>query len=212
MIIDSTGRRFANEAESYHEFVKIMHARDIKRTYLIADRNFLRTYGMGMALPWPYHNWNRLRQGYLFSAPSISSLAAKIGVPADALTETIVEVNDMAKTGVDLQFHKGVTSCDQFYGEHSKDLKNPNLGSCSQGPFYALPIYPGNVSTLHGLPTNAEAQVLDKAGKPIAGPYVVGCDQNHVFRGYPGVTRALGPGWHFIGAMDMVSRSTHASG
>jgi len=77
-------------------------------------------------------------------------------------------------------------------------LKNSNVGFCRVGPFYALSIYPGNVSTLYGLDTNENAQVLGQDGKPIEKLYAVGLDQNHVFRGaYPGGGSSIGPGMTF---------------
>jgi succinate dehydrogenase/fumarate reductase flavoprotein subunit len=198
IIVDSSGRRFANEAAPYQEFVKAMHEKIVKKAYFIADQKFLRSYGMGMALPWPYPIWNVLRQDYLISAKTVAELAGKIGIPEEALVKTVNKANEMAETGVDPEFSKGSNTYDQFYGDPSSGLKNSNLGFCRVGPFYALPIYPGNVSTLYGLDTNENAQVLGQDGKPIEKLYAVGLDQNHVFRGaYPGGGSSIGPGMTF---------------
>jgi succinate dehydrogenase/fumarate reductase flavoprotein subunit len=198
IIVDSSGRRFANEAAPYQEFVKAMHQKNIKKAYFIGDRKFLRSYGMGMALPWPYPIWNVLRQGYLISAKTVRELAGKMGIPEEALVQTVKKANEMAETGVDPEFSKGSNAYDQFYGDPAAGLKNSNLGFCRDGPFYALPIYPGNVSTLYGLDTNENAQVLGQDGKPISKLYAVGLDQNHVFRGeYPGGGSSIGPGMTF---------------
>ena len=46
--------------------------------------------------------------------------------------------------------------------------------------------------------TNADAQVLSKEGRVIAGLYAVGLDQNSVMRGvYPGGGSGIGPGMTF---------------
>jgi succinate dehydrogenase/fumarate reductase flavoprotein subunit len=164
----------------------------------ITDRKFLCSYGMGMALPWPYSIWNVLRQGYLISAKTVPELAGKIGIPQDAVVKTVKETNEMAESGTDPEFSKGSNTYDQFYGDPAAGLKNSNLGLCWVGPFYALPIYSGNVSTLYGLNTNENAQVLGQDGKPIEKLYAVGFDQNHVFGGaYPGGGSSIGAGMTF---------------
>lgn len=197
IIVGENGRRFANESDPYQEFVSTMHKKGIKKAYFIADRKFLRKYGMGMALPAPYPIFRLLQQGYLIKAPSIAALAKKIGVNADILEETVAKCNQNAKKGVDPEFHRGENIYDNFYGDPSV-TPNVNLGQCSQGPFYALPLYPGNVSTMFGVKTNEDARVLDKDGKPVPGLFAVGCDQNSVMRGaYPGGGSSIGPGMTF---------------
>ncbi|KAI1618895.1 FAD binding domain-containing protein [Exophiala viscosa] len=197
IIVGPDGRRIGNESQPYQEFVTVMHEKNIKKAYYIGDRTHLRKYGMGMALPWPYPKWRLLRQGYLISAPTITALAEKIGVPAETLEQTVTKCNSYASTGIDTEYHRGENAYDQFYGDAGVK-PNPNLQPCATGPFYALPIYPGNVSTLYGLITNNDAQVLDQSGKIIEGLYAVGCDQNSVFKGaYPGGGSSIGPGMTF---------------
>jgi predicted oxidoreductase len=174
-----------------------MHKKDIRRAYFIADRRFLRKYGMGMCLPFPYPIKHILKQNYLFQAKTIPELARKIEVDADTLVDTVNKMNDYARTGVDTEFHRGETIYDKFYGDASVK-PNPSLGFCQRAPFYALPLYRGNVATVFGLATSVDSQVLDKEGKPIQGLYAVGLDQNTVMRGtYPGGGSSLGPGMTF---------------
>jgi succinate dehydrogenase/fumarate reductase flavoprotein subunit len=197
IIVTPDGRRFANESEPYQEFVSTMHQKGIAKAYYIGDRTHLRKDGMGMALPWPYPIWRLLRQGYLISAPTIPALAEKIGIPVGQLEQTVSEYNSYAETGVDTQYHRGENAYDRFYGDPQIE-PNPNLRPCMTGPFYALPIYPGNVSTLYGLITNNDAQVLDQNDCVVEGLYAVGCDQNSVFKGaYPGGGSSIGPGMTF---------------
>ena len=197
IIVGPDGRRFANESEPYQEFVTSMHEKGITKAFYIGDHKHLRRYGMGMALPWPYPIGKLLRQGYLKSAPTISALAHEIGVPARSLEQTVAECASFAKTGHDLQYGRGSNEYDRFYGDPSVH-PNPNLQPCETSPFYALPLYPGNVSTMYGLITNVDAQVLQEDGKVIEGLYAVGCDQNSVFKGaYPGGGSSIGPGMTF---------------
>ncbi|KAK7203024.1 FAD binding domain-containing protein [Myxozyma melibiosi] len=200
IIVGPDGKRFVNESLPYQEFVKTMHERKIKKAFYIGDKHYLRKYGMGMALPWPYPIGSLKRSGYLISAPSIAELAEKIGVPASTLSDTVATMNKYAETGKDAEFGRGDNVYDQFYGDASTKLPNPNLGKCESGPFYALPLYPGNVSVLYGLQTSIDAEVLSKddTSKPVPGLFAVGLDQNTVFKGaYPGGGSSIGPGMTF---------------
>ncbi|EXJ82875.1 hypothetical protein A1O3_06691 [Capronia epimyces CBS 606.96] len=198
IIVAPNGRRFGNEAEPYQEFVKKLHQLNISKAYLIADRTFLRKYGMGLALAAPMPVRHLIRDGYLIEAPSIRELAQKIEVPAEELEKTVAAMNEYAKTGVDPEFHRGETIYDKFYGDPSTGLPNSSLGYCVRAPFYALPLYPGNVSSTYGIATNENAQVVDAKNQPIPGLYAVGCDSNSVMRGeYPGGGSSIGPGMTF---------------
>jgi len=197
IIVDQQGRRFTNESENYQSFVKKMHDLGIPKCYYIGDKNHLRKYGMGMALPWPYWNRNVLKKGYLIKARTIPELAGKLQIPKETLSATISRFNEFAKRGVDEEFHRGENIYDQFYGDPSKK-PNPSLGPVEKGPFYALPLYPGNVSVMYGLATNEDAQVLSKDGGVVEGLYAAGCDNNSIMRGsYPGGGSSIGPAMTF---------------
>jgi succinate dehydrogenase/fumarate reductase flavoprotein subunit len=121
----------------------------------------------------------------------------------------VKEGNEMAESRIDPEFSKGSNTYDQFYDDPAAGLKNSNLGFCRVGPFYALPIYPRNISTLYGLDTNENAQVLGQDGKPIEKLYAVGLDQNHVFSGaYAGGGSSIGPGMTFgyVSAKHLIGR------
>jgi len=69
----------------------------------------------------------------------------------------------------------------------------------------------GELGTFAGIDTNADAQVVDRDGAPIAGLYAVGNDAASVFEGtYPAAGATLGPamtfgyiaGRHLAGARD----------
>ena len=93
IIVGPDGRRFANESEPYQEFVSKMHEMKTDKAFFIADHRFLRKYGMGMALPWPYPINRLLRQGYLIKPSTIEELARAIDVPEIALSKTVEECN-----------------------------------------------------------------------------------------------------------------------
>ncbi|KAF1351782.1 FAD binding domain-containing protein [Delphinella strobiligena] len=199
IIVAQDGRRFANESEPYQEIVTTMHNKGIKKAFFIADRMFLRRYGMGMALPAPYPVYHLIKQGYLIQASTVQELAVKINVPPDALARTIARSNLMAREGRDLDFGRGNNAYDNFYGDPENAAgSNPSLGLCQAAPFFALPIHPGNVSSVHGLKVNEDAQAVDASGEAIPWLYAVGCDQNSCMRGaYPGGGSSIGPGMTF---------------
>ncbi|KAJ5631510.1 fumarate reductase/succinate dehydrogenase flavoprotein [Penicillium longicatenatum] len=197
LIVGPDGKRFANESEPYQKFVSTMHERGIKRAFFIADRAFIRKYGMGMALPWPLPIGGLLRQGYLVRGSTLAELARKIEVDVTSLQETVSRFNGYAHTGRDEEFKRGENIYDRFYGDAIVS-PNPSLAPCIKGPFYALPLVPGNVSIMWGVTTNKDAQVLGTQMKPIRGLYAVGCDQNSVMRGqYPRGGSSIGPGMTF---------------
>jgi succinate dehydrogenase/fumarate reductase flavoprotein subunit len=197
IIVDTTAKRFVNEAAPYPAFVRAMHEQGVTTAYFIANRRFLRKYGMGFALPSPYPVGTFIRRGYLVEAPSISELAVKLGLDPAALSKTVDDFNDTASIGVDPVFHRGENGYDPTQGD--PDHKpNANLASVGEGPYYALTLRPGDVSTVLGLATNSNAQVLNGSGDVVDGLYAVGTDQNTVMRGvYPGGGSGIGPAMTF---------------
>ena len=61
-----------------------------------------------------------------------------------------------------------------------------------------MKVLPGSFGTFAGLQTNGSAQVLDRAGRPIAGLYAVGTDMASIMGGfYPSGGINLGPAMTF---------------
>jgi succinate dehydrogenase/fumarate reductase flavoprotein subunit len=197
LMVDGSGKRFVNEAASYHSVVRVMHAQRVSPAWLIADRNFLRKYGLGLVRPFPYPFRHYIKQGYLIEAASVTALARALAVDAAALTETITRFNRFANTGVDADFGKGSDIYARALGDR-EHRPNPCLGPVQQPPFYATALYPSSCGTALGLRTNEHAQVLNGAGQAIEGLYACGLDMNSVFRGnYPGAGANIGPAMTF---------------
>jgi succinate dehydrogenase/fumarate reductase flavoprotein subunit len=197
IIVDTQGHRFANESAPYQTFVHAMHARGITSAYFIANRRFARAYGMGFAFPAPYPIGSLIRKGYLIEAPELADLAKKLSIDPVAFVRTVREFNDHAKQGKDPAFGRGSNVYDKFLGDPA-NAPNPSLAPLEHGPFYAIKIQPGDVSTVLGLETAADSQVRAPDGAVIPGLYAVGLDQNTVMRGvYPGGGSGIGPGMTF---------------
>lgn len=201
--VNAKGRRFVDESVSYHRFVRAMYAENAVTpavpTWLIIDAHALNKYGLGMIrpkLPLPYLR-KYLANGYLYAAPTIRELASKIGVDPDGLAETVAANNRHAVTGVDTEFGKGTSPFGLQYGD-PKHQPNPSLGPIAKAPFYAMALVPTPLGTSLGLRTNAEAQVLNAEGEPVAGLYACGNDAASMSAAeYPGAGCQVGAGLTF---------------
>lgn len=128
---------------------------------------------------------------------TVEDLATQIGADPAKLAATIVRFNEHAAKGEDPDFHRGEAAYDKMYGDPSV-TPNPCLRPLSEGPFYALPMYPGDIGTNGGLLTNAKAQVVGKNGKPIVGLYAVGNNAASAMgESYPGAGVTIGPAMTF---------------
>lgn len=199
--VNAQGRRFCNEAVSYHEFTRALYAAHAQSpcipAYLVCDRRFLWKYGLGMVRPkspWlaPY-----LKNGYLKKGATLAELAAEIDVDPAQLEATVSRHNGFADTGHDLDFHKGETAYERSNGDPAHQ-PNPCIGRLERAPFYAIEIHPTPLGTSHGLAINSHAQVLDDLGMAIEGLYACGNDVDSVFSGeYPGPGAQIGPAMTF---------------
>jgi succinate dehydrogenase/fumarate reductase flavoprotein subunit len=178
--VDARGERFGNEA-SVH-FVDAMHAHAAVPAHLVADARFVKKYGFGMVFPGAGNLKRLVRAGYVFEAPTLAELAARIGVNAQGLERTAATINRYAAAGTDAEFHKGERMIDREIGDPGH-APNPCLGPVGTPPFYAIRIYPGDGSTTVGLHIDAQCRVLDAEGEPLAGLYAAGLDANSLWRG-----------------------------
>ena len=81
---DAQGRRFADEAGSYHHFVEAM-VRHLQRTggdaaWLVCDAAFVHKYGLGVILPGTRRLDRWIRQGYVCVADRLPALAQRAGI------------------------------------------------------------------------------------------------------------------------------------
>ncbi len=191
------GQRFANEGNSYHDFVQDM----VKACpgeaevlcWLLCDHKALRSYGLGCVAPFPMPIGRHLRSGYLKRGATLAELAGVIGVEPGALQATIDEFNRHARNGEDPAFGKGSQAYNRFQGDELVQ-PNPCVAPLEQGPFYAIRLVVGDIGTFAGLVTDAKTRVLDASGRPIKGLHAVGNDAASVMGGnYPGAGITLGP-------------------
>jgi succinate dehydrogenase/fumarate reductase flavoprotein subunit len=190
--VDDRGRRFVNEASSYHHFVEGLLARG-RRAWLVCDAAFVRRYGLGVIPPGTKRLDRWVASGYVSVAHRLDALARKLDIDPAGLAATIADTNRDALTGVDAAFAKGEAPLDRFNGDPSS-APNPCLGPIAEAPFVALRILPADAASSAGLATDADGRVLDGSGAPLSGLYACGNDAASIMRGtYPGPGTTLGP-------------------
>ncbi|MBV9785196.1 MAG: FAD-dependent oxidoreductase [Acidisphaera sp.] len=199
--VNASGRRFVNEADSYHDFVTAMLEADCTTrsvpAYLICDRSFIRDYGLGLVHPRARALSAFIEDGYLVQAPTLRVLAGKIGVDADGLEATVAQHNEDARAGVDQAFGRGSSDLNRVNGDASNE-PNPCMRPIGPGPFYALAVWPADLATSAGLSADGDGRVLGPDGRGIPGLFACGNDMASIFRGtYPGPGTTLGPAMVF---------------
>ncbi|MFI8916630.1 FAD-dependent oxidoreductase [Streptomyces sp. NPDC053513] len=201
VIVDAAGERYANEAAPYHEFVDAMYAHDrpgasTVPSWLILDATARARYifmGLFPGQPFP-KPW--LESGFVRKAATVEELADRIGVAPARLRATVDRFNGFARAGRDEDFHRGESVYDRYYGDPT--LPNPNLAPLERGPYYAIPVHPGDIGTKGGLVTDATARVLREDGTPIDGLYASGNVSSAVMgETYPGPGATIGPAMTF---------------
>ncbi|MDR6535070.1 FAD-dependent oxidoreductase [Variovorax soli] len=211
--VNRRGQRFVNESDSYHDVgVQMQKACAEKaevEAWLIADHRTVRRYGLGFAKPFPLPLGPHLRSSYLLRGATLAELAAKAGIDAAQLQQTVDTYNAGAVDGKDLQFRRGWRVYNRFLGDRTHQ-PNPCVAPVAQGPFYAVKIVMGDLGTFAGIRTDAHARVLDGQGRPIEGLFAAGNDNASVMGGgYPGGGITLGPAmtFGFIAAEFMAGRA-----
>ena len=211
LMVNQKGERYLNEAASYHVTGQLMAKRekehgDASPSWMVFDYRYRHQFPMGPVYPlipdWAQRGDVKL---VLKKAKTIEELAVQMGVDPAGLAATIARFNEHAAKGEDPEFHRGEAAYDKMYGD-PRNTPNPCLRPLTEGPFYAMPVYPGDIGTNGGLLTNAKAQVLSTDGQAIQGLYAVGNNAASAMgESYPGAGVTIGPAMTFgyIAARDM---------
>ncbi|WP_435768548.1 3-oxosteroid 1-dehydrogenase [Nocardioides sp. SYSU DS0651] len=202
VIVNQAGRRFMNEALPYVEATHAIYEGEATGvghvpSWMIIDQRYRNRYVFAGLMPRQPFPGRWFKNGTVKKAPTLRALADEIGVPADALEETIARFNGFAAKGVDEDFHRGESAYDKYYSDPTVK-PNPSLHVIDQAPFYAVKIVPGDLGTKGGLVTDDRARVLRPDGSVIPGLYAAGntsaAVMGHTYAG-PGAT--IGPALTF---------------
>ncbi|NML42819.1 FAD-dependent oxidoreductase [Ramlibacter sp. G-1-2-2] len=193
--VDRQGRRFTNEAASYHEFVRaqLRAGAEAVPAWLVCDRDFLWRYGLGRVKPFALSVARDVASGYLRRAANLPGLAQQLGIDAARFVRTVEAFNEGAKLGIDRQFGRGGDIYQRHLGDGDHQ-PNPCVAPLRRPPFYAVAVQPADLGMAAGLVTDAQARVLRDDGIPIPGLLACGNDMQSVMNGaYPGPGITLGP-------------------
>jgi len=205
LVVNQAGKRFMNEAASYHDAGNLIYQANgpdagTIPSWLIFDAKYRSRYMVGLMIPGAPVMDRFLPEAMrkiLRKSTTLAGLAVEIDVPKQALLQTVDRFNRMAKTGRDLDFQRGESAYDRHFADLSVK-PNPTLGPLEKGPFYAIPIYPCDLGTNGGLVTDAAGCVLDRQGQIIRGLYAFGNAASSVMGpSYPGAGATLGPAMTF---------------
>jgi 3-oxosteroid 1-dehydrogenase len=203
LMVNQRGARYLNEAASYHVVGQQMARReaehgDASPSWFVFDHAYRHNYPVGPLLPLMPDWFQRGEvRSILRKGRTVEALADDMGVDPAALAATVARYNDHAAKGEDPDFHRGQAAYDKMYGD-PRVAPNPCLRPLDKGPFYAMPIYPGDIGTNGGLRTDDRARVVDAKGAAIAGLYAVGNNAASAMgESYPGAGVTIGPALTF---------------
>lgn len=206
ILVDQSGVRYMNEGGSYMAYCKGMleRNRQVKAvpSWAIFDQQYMGKYMLAGKMPGSRKPQSWFEQGYLHKAATIDELAQKLKINAPTLTATVERFNGFVAKNRDEDFHRGERAYDRWLGD---PFQQPSaaLGFIEKGPFYAVPVVPGDVSTYGGVVTDEYARVLRSDGTVIAGLYATGVSTASMMgRSYPGAGCSVGPAfvWGYVAA------------
>lgn len=162
ILVSDQGVRFVNEQGSANDIKAGMEQNE--HSYLIMDAASFETYAQTCIAS---HNFtqeqldqwleaNGTSNPVFAHADNLEDLAAIVGIPSGALTETVKRYNGFVSAGEDTDFGRKVST------------------AMGDGPYYAVEMNLRYYATLGGLHINDNMQVLDTDGQPIQGLYAAG--------------------------------------
>lgn len=211
IVVDQTGLRYMNESGSYMAFCKNILERNKTvpaiPSWWIVDSYYMKTYMFCKRMPGSNLPQEWFDSGFLKKGDTIEELAVQINVDPKVLKGQIERFNEDARQGRDTEFQRGARAYDNWLGDI---VYKPSqaIGPVDKPPFYAAPVYPGDLGTYGGVVTDAFARVLREDGSVIPGLYATGTSTASVMgRYYPGAGSSIGPSfvWGYVAAK-------HASG
>jgi 3-oxosteroid 1-dehydrogenase len=212
ILVDHQGQRFIKESSSYMALSSAILER-LQQTppspsWMIFDSQYTKLFMVAgtFANEKKLASWKEA--GFLKQGDSIAELAQACGVDGTQLEATVSRFNGFVTAGKDDDFNRGDHVYDNWLGDPLAQ-GSKTLGKIEQGPFYALPIYPGDVSTFGGLVTDSQARVLKEDGSVLEGLYATGVSTASVMgKKATGAGASIGPSltWAYVAAKHAVSK------
>jgi 3-oxosteroid 1-dehydrogenase len=221
ILIDQSGKRYMNEAGSYIAAAKNILNRDktvrAVPSWMIADSQYFKRYLLSGSLPRARGRERWITSKFLKRASNLGELARECDIDPSALERTVARFNRFAEAGRDEDFHRGERAYDRWLGDGTHKA-HATLGKIDSPPFYAVQVYPGDVSTYGGLVTDEKARVLRDDKSVIEGLYATGATGTSTAsvmgRFYPGAGSSVGPSftWAYIAAKHALETGKSSEG
>ena len=157
LLVNKEGKRFVEELATRREISMAIKAQTDSVGYLLWDEDSSKE--TGTINSYPDEAQSEFDRGILVKANTLEELAKHFEMDPEALKATVENFNKNSAEGKDPEFN--LRNVDTKW-----QVKTP--------PFYMLKCVPAVHHTMGGLTINPDAQVLDKAGKPIPGLYAAG--------------------------------------
>lgn len=195
IIVDGTGRRYANELLPYDQMGRKMRARMAAGAgdafWFIFDDSEAGRYP---AICVPEPDATPMREAGLWhTAGSLDELAEATGLDPRALGESVERFNGFAKQGRDTDFARGEDPYGRFFmgAATPADCLRPVTGT----RLHAVRLVLGDLGTKGGAVIDPDGAVLGTDGAPIPGLYAAGNSSASVSgEAYPGPGVPLGSG------------------
>ena len=171
--VNSEGKRFLGEYETYDHLASAMQSQYGGYDYFITDANVNEAvdnmWSPSSSCYGPKFVWaEAATQGLV--ADTLEELAEKMGVPVDNFVATINKWNEMCDAGEDTEF----------------GYPGDKMHRIDTAPFYATREMAESLATSGGLQVNEYSQVLNAKNQPIQGLYSIGNASGSMFYGtYP---------------------------
>lgn len=204
IVVDRSGRRFLDEGVGGVTMANIIAQRDDPLdTVTIFDHAIWESAGKLEFTPPNPHLVDS--GGTLTSAPSLQELARAIGVPGDALSDTVATYNRAIASG-DVSGLQPARTPGRMFGVLRSSATRTSLHPIATGPFYAIRLCAGITYTMGGIAIDGQARALGQNGEPIPGLYAAGActggAEGGQMAGYiGGLCKALSLGFIAAGAI-----------
>jgi 3-oxosteroid 1-dehydrogenase len=206
-MVDQSGERYLNEGGSYMAFCQGMLERHKKvpavPSWMVVDTQFMRRYMLANTMPGVKKPQSWYDEGFLRKGATVEELATACRMDPAKLKATVERFNGFVRNGRDEDFHRGDRVYDRWLADYTHKGPSPTLGTLEEGPFYAIPVVPGDVGTYGGVVTDSYARVLRPDGSVLPGLYATGTTTASVMgRTYPGAGCSIGPSftWGYVAA------------
>ncbi len=186
--VNQEGKRFINETldEVVPRETALEEQTDAVQYNIFTDKIIEDLKAANAAFMWDYYYEPEDGMGHklIQSAGSLGELAEIIGVPADALEETVEAYNAAVEAGGTDEFGRDFGGTLTAYSVAVNKIEGDT--------YYAVPIKALVVMTLGGVTVNNDMQVVDENGDAIPGLYAAGevvggiraeCDESGAGRG-----------------------------